>query len=102
MGRPQNDGIAEGERGGNEDDAAFRPAASRIDYDYRCSCYDEYVTRKGGSAMLKNKQGMITVEAMEMIQVAMLIAIAVVVGLVFKSEVSDFVNNVFTKLGKWG
>ena len=52
--------------------------------------------------MLRNKQGMITVEAMEMIQVAMLIAIAVVVGLVFKSEVSDFVNGVFTKLGKWG
>ena len=52
--------------------------------------------------MLRNKQGMISVEAMEMIQVAMLIAIAVVVGMVFKNEVTDFVNDVFKKLGKWG
>lgn len=38
------------------------------------------------------------VGAMEMIQVAILIGIAVVVGLIFKTEVTTFVNNTFSQL----
>ena len=41
---------------------------------------------------LRNKKGM------EMVQVAILIAIAVVVGSIFKSSVTDFVNRVFGNL----
>lgn len=37
-------------------------------------------------------------EGMELIQVAILIFIAAVVGLIFKSKITSFVNSVFTKL----
>ena len=39
-----------------------------------------------------NKQGM------EMVQVAILIAIAVAIGLVFKAQIATFVDNVFGDL----
>lgn len=39
-----------------------------------------------------NKQGM------EMVQVAILVAIAVAVGIIFKSSVVDFVNRIFGNL----
>lgn len=39
-----------------------------------------------------NKQGM------EMVQVAILVAIAVAVGIIFKSSIVDFVNRVFGNL----
>lgn len=48
--------------------------------------------------MLNNKRGMLMVGGMEMIQVAILIGIAVVVGLIFKTEVTTFVNDTFSKL----
>lgn len=41
---------------------------------------------------------MILAGAMEMIQVAILIGIAVVIGLIFKTEVTTFVNNTFSQL----
>ena len=41
---------------------------------------------------MRNKKGM------EMVQVAILVAIAVVVGIIFKSSVTDFVNRVFGNL----
>jgi len=50
--------------------------------------------------MLRNKRGMIMVGAMEMIQVAILIGIAVVVGVIFKTEVTEFVNDTFSTLNK--
>lgn len=37
-------------------------------------------------------------EGMELIQVAILIFIAAVVGLIFKSKITGFVNSVFSKL----
>lgn len=37
-------------------------------------------------------------EGMELIQVAILIFIAAVVGLIFKSQITSFVNGVFSKL----
>ena len=42
--------------------------------------------------MLGNKKGM------EMVQVAILVAIAVAVGIIFKSSVVDFVNRIFSNL----
>lgn len=41
---------------------------------------------------LRNKKGM------EMVQVAILIAIAVAAGIIFKSSVVDFVNRIFGNL----
>lgn len=42
--------------------------------------------------MLKNKRGM------EMVQVAILVAIAVTLGLIFKTQITDFVNDTFGSL----
>ena len=39
-----------------------------------------------------NKRGL------EMIQVAILVAIAVTIGLIFKEQITDFVNNTFGSL----
>lgn len=41
---------------------------------------------------LGNKSGM------EMVQVAILIAIAVIIGLIFKTEITSFVNDMFDSL----
>lgn len=41
---------------------------------------------------VSNKKGM------EMVQVAILVAIAVAVGIIFKSSVTDFVNRIFGNL----
>ncbi|MBE6039474.1 MAG: hypothetical protein E7219_00765 [Clostridiales bacterium] len=41
---------------------------------------------------LMNKKGM------EMVQVAILVAIAVAVGIIFKSSIVDFVNRIFGNL----
>lgn len=35
---------------------------------------------------------------MEMVQVAILVAIAIVLGLIFKTEITDFVNKTFESL----
>ena len=42
--------------------------------------------------LLGNRQGM------EMVQVSILVAIAVAVGIIFKSSVVDFVNRIFGNL----
>ena len=44
------------------------------------------------AVMFGNKKGM------EMVQVAILVAIAVAVGIIFKSSVVDFVNRIFGNL----
>lgn len=46
----------------------------------------------GIAVTLGNKKGM------EMVQVAILVAIAVAVGIIFKSSVVDFVNRIFGNL----
>ena len=57
--------------------------------DYLCMLADRliparFVSRKG----------------MELVQVAILIAIAITLGLIFKTQISKFVNNVFSDLIK--
>lgn len=44
------------------------------------------------AAAVGNKKGM------EMVQVAILVAIAVAVGIIFKSSIVDFVNRIFGNL----
>ena len=44
--------------------------------------------------VLGNKQGM------EMVQVAILVAIAVTIGLIFKTQITEFVNEPFGALSK--
>ena len=47
---------------------------------------------KNAAVLLGNKKGM------EMVQVAILVAIAVAVGIIFKSSIVDFVNRIFRNL----
>lgn len=42
--------------------------------------------------MFKNKKGM------EMVQVAILIALAIALGIIFKTEITEFINNTFDGL----
>ena len=42
--------------------------------------------------LLRSKRGM------EMVQVAILVAIAVTLGLIFKTQITDFVNDTFSSL----
>lgn len=42
--------------------------------------------------LFRNKEGM------EMVQVAILVAIAVALGIIFKSEITAFVNDTFSNL----
>ncbi|MDO4392809.1 MAG: Flp1 family type IVb pilin [Bacillota bacterium] len=44
---------------------------------------------------IKSKKGM------ELVQVAILVAIAVALGLIFKSQITDFVNRTFEGLSKF-
>lgn len=39
---------------------------------------------------------------MEMVQVAILVAIAVALGLIFKTQITNFVNSTFTNLNNAG
>jgi hypothetical protein len=53
-----------------------------------------FVTSKllSGARALRNRRGM------EMVQVAILVAIAVALGIIFKSEITSFVNKTFSSL----
>ena len=53
---------------------------------------------KVNQAILKLNMALRSKKGMEMVQVAILIAIAVVVGIIFKSSVTDFVNRIFGNL----
>ena len=48
--------------------------------------------RRKAAVLLGNKKGM------EMVQVAILVAIAVAAGIIFKTSVVDFVNRIFGNL----
>lgn len=45
---------------------------------------------------MKSRKG--TVVPMEMVQGAILIALAVAIGIIFKTEITEFVNNTFKSL----
>lgn len=50
---------------------------------------------KSGLKQFKSKKGM------ELVQVAILVALAVALGLIFKTEITDFVNRTFEGLNNF-
>lgn len=59
------------------------------------------VRKKGDETMIKKLKKLnkkLGDEGMEMIQVAILIALAIILGLIFKTEITAFVNKTFTNL----
>lgn len=59
------------------------------------------VRKKGDETMIKRLKKLnkkLGDEGMEMIQVAILIALAIILGLIFKTEITAFVNKTFTNL----
>lgn len=48
--------------------------------------------------VLKRIRGPGSKKGMEMVQVAILVAIAIILGLIFKSEITAFVNKTFESL----
>lgn len=54
----------------------------------------------GGEASVSGRLGSVLTEddGMEMVQVAILVAIAIVIGLIFKTEITSFVNSTFEAL----
>ena len=53
---------------------------------------------KVNQAILKLNMALRSKKGMEMVQVAILVAIAVAAGIIFKSSVVDFVNRIFGNL----
>lgn len=53
---------------------------------------------KGGHMFKKAKSILKSNKGMELVQVAVLVAIAIVVGLIFKSQITSFVEGVFQAL----
>lgn len=59
------------------------------------------VRKNGDETMIKKLKKLnkkLGDEGMEMIQVAILIALAIILGLIFKTEITAFVNKTFTNL----
>lgn len=55
------------------------------------------IIMKGHGTEMK-KKGIMNKKGMEMVQVAILVAIAVTLGLIFKEQITTFVNNTFGSL----
>lgn len=55
-------------------------------------------TAVSGDSGCKGKRRLLNKQGMEMVQVAILVAIAVTVGLIFKEQITQFVNNTFGSL----
>lgn len=61
----------------------------------------KYIRKKEASGKLsekKCKMPLMNKQGMEMVQVAILVAIAVTLGLIFKEQITNFVNNTFGSL----
>ena len=54
--------------------------------------------KKGERVLAKIKEKRGSIMPMEMVQVAILIALAVALGLIFKSEITSFINKTFNTL----
>lgn len=61
-----------------------------------------YEKRKGIQIMKKGLLNVRSKKGMELVQVAILIGIAVAVGLIFRTQITDFVNAVFSTLAGGG
>ncbi len=81
---------------GDEDELSAGHHAHLADtYDISPCDHADYIEKEVlEMKRLFNKRGM------EMVQVAILVAIAVALGLIFKSQITDFVNDTFSSLNK--
>lgn len=103
MGREKDSGQRERENDRYEDVVSSGHTAGSADSNHYGTCDAQHVSAGKEEAMimrlrqwmmrnLGNKKGM------EMVQVAILVAIAVAAGIIFKSSVVDFVNKIFKAL----
>lgn len=54
--------------------------------------------KKNKEKVKKERKPLFNKQGMEMVQVAILVAIAVTLGLIFKEQITEFVNNTFGSL----
>ena len=98
MAREKTLGVRENESFSEQDELSSGLAFDFIGIGYsRTGIITNTVKKKGSGEMkkfcfIRNKKGM------EMVQVAILVAIAVALGLIFKSQITEFVNNTFQSL----
>ena len=57
--------------------------------------------RKGSEMRVKLTESIRSKRGMELVQVAILVAIAVALGLIFKTQLTDFVNKTFQGLSNF-
>ena len=66
---------------------------------FSCKGWPAFAQEREGSEMkAKLSNSFRSKRGMELVQVAILIAIAIVLGLIFKNQITDFVNDVFRDL----
>ncbi|MCQ2555515.1 MAG: hypothetical protein MJ171_07670 [Clostridia bacterium] len=52
--------------------------------------------------MKRKKKSILNKQGMELVQVAILVAIAIALGLIFKDRITDFVSDIFDNLDSTG
>lgn len=92
MGKQKNYCNGKGKADRYENGISNGNTADNFNNDNYGTCDFNNVRRRIMFRILKNKSGM------EMVQVAILVAIAVALGIIFKSQITSFVNDVFSKL----
>ena len=86
-----------------QDEFSSGASSDSADIDNGSTCHVADVYRLKGGIRMKLQQTLLSLNnkrGMEMVQVAILVAIAVAIGLIFKSEITDFVNDTFGSLSK--
>jgi hypothetical protein len=81
-----------GEISGNKADISACFASPRAYYGNYCPGINGDVRKKEVTKMRNNKKGM------EMVQVAILVAIAIGLGILFKDNITSFIEDTFTSL----
>ena len=87
------------EAGRDQIDISSHVIAFIIGYGYNSTRADGHLKKKG-LKMNRQKYFKNNKRGMEMVQVAILVGIAVVLGLIFKSETTSFLNDTFDALSE--
>ena len=96
MGKQKKDCDRTRKVSGNEIELSTVTAIGCCDTYYSSACFYADVIELEEEKMLKKMFG--NKKGMEMVQVAILISIAIIIGLIFKTEITEFVNNTFSEL----